>query len=331
MFLDSSKVFIKSGKGGDGCLSFHRAKSKPRGGPDGGDGGDGGSVVFIGDANVNTLYQFKYERRLIAKNGLPGKGINRSGKKGKDLKIRVPCGTVIKDLNSNKIICEILEPDMQVVIAEGGIGGRGNQHFATPTNQIPRHFEYGKSGVEFDALLELKMIADVGLLGFPNAGKSSLITAMSNARPKIADYPFTTLTPNLGVVALPSYKTMVLADIPGIIEGASQGKGLGLKYLKHVERTKILLLVIDISIYADLPSQEVYKKIMVEINQFGSSLQKKELFIAANKTDLDPEKNEFIKFCNSLPDMKDRIFPISAATKKGIEDLKNALVRVLYS
>jgi len=331
MFLDSSKVFIKSGKGGDGCLSFRREKCKPRGGPDGGDGGDGGSVIFIGDTNVNTLYQFKYERRLIAKNGLPGKGINRSGKKGKDLKIRVPCGSVIKDLNSNQIICEIIEPDIPVIVAQGGIGGRGNQHFATSINQVPRHFEYGKSGIEFNALLELKLIADVGLLGFPNAGKSSLITAMSNARPKIADYPFTTLTPNLGVVALPSYKTMVLADIPGIIEGASQGKGLGLKYLKHVERTKILLLVIDISIYADLPSQEVYKKIMFEINQFGDILKTKEILIAANKIDLDPEEEELNKFCDSLPELKKRIFPISAATKKGLDDLKNVLFNILYS
>jgi GTP-binding protein len=332
MFIDTAKVMIRSGDGGDGCLSFHREKFMPRGGPDGGDGGDGGNVVFIGDSNLNTLAAFHYSPKLFAQNGQPGKGRRCAGKKGRTLKVRVPLGTVIRNRDTDDIACEIIEPEKPVVVAHGGKGGRGNAHFATPTNQAPRRIEEGTRGVFFHALLELKLIADVGLVGFPNAGKSSLIATVSHARPKVAGYPFTTLAPNLGVVPLSSFRNLVMADIPGIIEGASEGRGLGIRFLRHIERTKILLFVVDISSYADPPPAQAYRKLRREILEYGRRLESKTYLIAANKIDLDPESVALQAFLEEL-DEKDRekVVAVSAATRKGVPELLRALDRTLFA
>ncbi|EKD28881.1 MAG: GTPase ObgE [uncultured bacterium] len=330
MFIDSAEVSIKSGDGGDGCLSFHREKFVPKGGPDGGDGGDGGAVIFIGDNNVNTLAEFRHSPKLFAQNGQPGKGSNKSGKKGKDVKIRVPCGTIIKAADTGQIVFEILHADEPVIVANGGKGGRGNQHFASSTDQAPRKFEPGKPGFFFKAVLELKIMADAGLVGLPNAGKSSLISVVSNARPKIADYPFTTLFPNLGVVDLPDYRSITIADIPGIIAGASCGKGLGIQFLKHVERTKVLLIVIDVSDFASVRPSTAFKQIMEEIKCFGHNLDQKELIIAANKIDLDYDESSLNTFKKEIPqDFRSKVYPVSAVSKKGIPELIVALDKII--
>ncbi len=331
MFVDTATVFIKSGHGGRGCLSFHREKYLPRGGPDGGDGGDGGSVIFVGDPNLNTLAQFRHSPKLYAHNGKPGGSNNCSGKKGNDLLVKVPCGTIMREAETGEMMLEIMEPGIPVIVAQGGDGGRGNQHFATPTNQAPRRVEEGWPGVEFKALLELKVIADVGLVGLPNAGKSSLITAVSNATPKIADYPFTTKQPYLGVIDLPGFRSIVMADIPGIIEGAADGKGLGIQFLKHVERTRVLLLMVDISEYADTPAHVALQIVRTEIKKFGHGLAEKELLIAANKIDLDHGRKALSNFMGKLAkkDAK-RVYPISAVTHEGVPALITALDRLLH-
>jgi len=330
MFVDTATVIIKSGHGGRGCMSFRREKYLPKGGPDGGDGGNGGSVYFIGEINLNTLSRFRHTPKLVAQNGQPGGSNNCSGKKGKDLLVKVPCGTIVRDADTEELLCEILEPGVKVLLAQGGAGGRGNQHFATSTNQAPRRAEEGKPGVSFAAALELKVIADVGLVGLPNAGKSSFITAVSHARPKIADYPFTTLRPHLGVIDRPDYRSIVIADIPGIIAGAAEGRGLGIQFLKHVERTRVLLVVIDISEFADPPAHEAFKILRQEMKKFGRDLSDKKMLIAANKIDLDPDQRLLKAFIAGLSkaDAK-RVFPISAVTRKGLEPLITALDRAL--
>lgn len=330
MFVDTATVVIKSGHGGRGCMSFRREKYLPKGGPDGGDGGNGGSVYFIGEINLNTLSRFRHTPKLVAQNGQPGGSNNCSGKKGKDLLVKVPCGTIVRDADTEELLCEILEPGVKVLLAQGGAGGRGNQHFATSTNQAPRRAEEGKPGVSFTAALELKVIADVGLVGLPNAGKSSFITAVSHARPKIADYPFTTLRPHLGVIDRPDYRSIVIADIPGIIAGAAEGRGLGIQFLKHVERTRVLLVVIDISEFADPPAHEAFKILRQEMKKFGRDLSDKKMLIAANKIDLDPDQHLLKAFIAGLSkaDAK-RAFPISAVTRKGLEPLITALDRAL--
>jgi GTPase len=330
MFVDTATVFIRSGQGGRGCMSFRREKYLPKGGPDGGDGGDGGSVYFIGEINLNTLSPFRHTPKLVAQNGQPGGSNNCSGKKGKDLLVKVPCGTIVRDADTEELLCEILEPGVKVLLARGGIGGRGNQHFATSVNQAPRHVEEGKPGVSFTAGLELKVIADVGLLGLPNAGKSSIITAVSGARPKIASYPFTTLRPHLGVIERPDYRSIVIADIPGIIEGAAEGRGLGIQFLKHVERTRVLLAVIDISEFADPPADKAFKTVQQEIKKFGRDLGEKKMLIAANKIDLDPDQKLLKAFMSGLTKKDAKlVFPVSAVTRKGLDALIIALDRAL--
>lgn len=330
MFVDNATIVIKSGCGGKGCLSFRREKYKPRGGPDGGDGGNGGDVIFVGDSGMNSLVKFRYSPRFFAKNGKHGMGNNRSGRKGQNLIVKVPCGTILRNADTGEVICEITRAGHPVTIAQGGRGGRGNQHFATSVNQTPRFFEDGNPGVEFAAILELKVMADVGLVGLPNAGKSSLVTAVSHATPKIADYPFTTLNPVVGVIELPDYRTMVMADIPGIIEGASQGRGLGIQFLKHVERTKVLLFVIDVSRFANIPPHKALKTLRNEINTFGHGLHKKKFLIAANKIDLDPEHRALSQFISRLNGgFAERLFPISAVTREGIERLITELDRIV--
>jgi GTPase len=332
MFVDTATVFIRSGHGGRGCMSFRREKYLPKGGPDGGDGGDGGSVFFIGEINLNTLSRFRHTPKLVAQNGQPGGSNNCSGKKGKDMLVKVPCGTIVRDADTGELLCEILEPGVKVLLAHGGKGGRGNQHFATSVKQTPRKVEEGKPGVAYTAALELKVIADVGLVGLPNAGKSSLITAVSHARPKIANYPFTTLRPHLGVIDRPDYRSIVIADIPGIIEGAAEGKGLGIQFLKHVERTRVLLVMIDISEYADPPAHEAFKILKQEMKKFGRGVDEKKMLIAANKIDLDPDQKLLKQFISRLKkEEARRVFPVSAVTRKGLGELINALDRALAS
>lgn len=326
MFVDYAEVIIRSGHGGAGCVSFHREKFKPRGGPDGGDGGAGGNVIFIGDRGVDNLSRYRYTPRLFAKNGQPGMGSNCSGKRGQDFEARVPCGTIVRHADTNELICEILQPDEPVTVATGGIGGRGNQHFATPTRQAPRHAQPGMPGEEFRAVLELKVMADVGLVGLPNAGKSSLVSVVSHATPKIADYPFTTMNPVVGVIELPEYRTMVMADIPGIIEGAADGRGLGITFLKHVERTRVLLFVIDVSCYADSDPAQALAVVQGEISRFGHGLPNKPFLIAANKSDLDPDGDARAAFLERIdPALRSRVYPISTATRAGIDQLVTAL------
>jgi GTPase len=327
MFIDSAKVIIKSGNGGNGCLSFRREKYIPKGGPDGGDGGKGGNVIFTGDAAINNLVKFRYSPRLFARNGKHGSGSNKTGKGGADMIVHVPCGTIVYNANGG-IVCEITEADIPVTVALGGSGGRGNQRFATSKNRAPRHFEEGRPGVEFNAILELKVMADVGLVGLPNAGKSSIISALSKAAPKIADYPFTTLNPVVGVIELPDYRTIVMADIPGIIEGASHGKGLGIRFLKHIERTKVLLFVVDISSFADTPPEKALNVLRGEIESFGHGLKEKKYIIAANKIDLDcGNLSEFKKHLE--PELSEKVFPVSAATREGMDLLITMLDRAV--
>ncbi len=330
MFVDSAKILIKAGDGGRGCVSFRRERFKPRGGPDGGDGGHGGDVVFRGSSSMNNLSRFRYTPRLFAKNGHPGRGNNCSGKKGKSITVNVPCGTIIKNLADGTILYEIIEPDIPVIVAKGGKGGMGNQHFATPTKQAPRYAQKGLPGEAFEVELELKIMADVGLVGLPNAGKSSLISKLSNAHPKIAGYPFTTLNPVVGVVELPEFRSLVMADIPGIIEGASSGKGLGLKFLKHIERTKAILYVIDISSFADTSPSQAFRILQNELKSFGHGLTEKKFLIAANKTDIDPDGtslNDFLK--NIGTKMAEKVHPVSVATGNGTDSLLAALDKLL--
>ncbi|MCP4717671.1 MAG: GTPase ObgE [Deltaproteobacteria bacterium] len=326
MFVDTAKVTIKSGDGGKGCVSFRREKYIAKGGPNGGDGGSGGDVIFVGDKGLNSLVKFRYSPRLIAERGRPGEGNNRTGRKGRSVTVKVPCGTIVRDIETEEILCEIMAPDAPVTLAHGGKGGKGNQHFATPTKQAPRYAQDGLPGVEFSAVLELKIIADVGLVGLPNAGKSSLITALSHATPKIADYPFTTLNPEVGVIELSDFRTIVMADIPGIIEGAAHGRGLGIQFLKHVERTRVLLFMVDLSSFADTPPHEALNTLFKETDQFGHGLKDKQFLIAANKTDLDPDGKAWNQFKQELaPEYHNRVFPISAATRQGLDKLLEAL------
>ena len=331
MFVDATKVFVKSGDGGPGCVSFRREKYIPKGGPDGGDGGRGGDVVLIGDTRIDSLIEYRYKSKLVARPGHRGSGNNRTGKRGEDFVARVPCGTILRNEDTGEIVCEITEHDVPVVVLAGGIGGKGNQHFATSTHQTPRFCQPGIPGGEFNGVLELKVMADVGLVGLPNAGKSSLITAVSKAHPKIADYPFTTLQPVVGVVGLSDFRSFVMADIPGIIEGASQGKGLGLKFLKHVERTRVLLYVLDISPYADMPPQQALAVLRQEVRDFGHGLEDKKFLIAANKTDLDSDGEALERFERDAgPELAGRIFPISAAARQGLDRLTGVLYRLLH-
>ena len=330
MFIDVAKVTIKSGKGGDGCVSFRREKFMPKGGPNGGDGGRGGDVILVGDAKINNLAAFRYSPRLAGENGRPGEGNNRTGRGGKSKTVKVPCGTILKNAETDEVICEILEPDIPVKIVLGGKGGAGNQHYATSRNQAPRKAKEGSPGVGFKAIMELKVLADVGLVGLPNAGKSSLITAVSHARPKIADYPFTTLDPSVGVIGLPDFRRLFMADIPGIIEGAAQGKGLGVRFLKHVERTKVLLFVLDVSGFAEIPAIEAFNVLRKEIEEFGHGLKEKKFLVAINKIDLDPDRKAVNKFIEDFDtDLSDRVYPISAATREGLDELVAALDKIV--
>lgn len=323
MFVDKAKIFIKAGDGGDGAVSFHREKYVAAGGPDGGDGGKGGDIVFVADKSLSNLIDFKYKKKYEAGKGENGSKKNRSGKNAQDLIIKVPVGTVVKDLDSGRILADISD-DKPVVIAKGGKGGRGNAHFATATRQIPKFAKPGFKGDSYNVQLELKLIADVGLVGFPNVGKSTLISVVSAAKPKIANYHFTTLTPVLGVVSMGDSESFVMADIPGLIEGASEGVGLGHEFLRHVERCRLIVHMVDVSGVEGRDPKEDFMSINKELFNFSEELSRVPQIVAGNKCDMasDEQIDEFKSFVED----KGYVFvPISAVTTKGTKELCNAI------
>lgn len=326
MFLDHAKIFIKSGDGGNGVVSFRREKFVPKGGPNGGDGGKGGDIIFKANAQLSTLIDFSYKRHYKAGRGKHGEGGLKTGKDGHDEVIEVPCGSIIKDAVTGDILADLTENGETKIVLKGGRGGRGNNHFKTSTNQAPRYCETGRSGEEKDVVIELKLIADVGLVGFPNAGKSTLISKISAAKPKIADYPFTTLVPNLGIVRYKEYESFVVADIPGIIEGASDGKGLGIQFLKHIERTKILLFLIDTTNLLEATTKKEflkeYKTLLKELENYSKELLKKPRIICFTKIDAitDELKTKLAKMKTD----ETKIL-ISAVSGEGLDKLKDLL------
>jgi GTP-binding protein len=318
MFVDEAKIYVKAGDGGDGAVSFHREKYVAAGGPDGGDGGKGGDVVFVVDDNLSTLIDFRYKRKYIAEKGQNGSSRNCTGKNAEDLIIKVPRGTVIKELETDRILAD-LSSNEPVVIARGGKGGKGNQHFATPTRQIPRFAKPGFPGESYNLKLELKLLADVGLVGFPNVGKSTLVSVVSAAKPKIANYHFTTLTPVLGVVKIEEGKSFVMADIPGLIEGASEGVGLGHEFLRHVDRCRLIVHVVDVSGIEGRDPKEDFEIINAELKNFSEELSTRPQIVAANKCDMaEPEKIE--DFRAYIEEKGLKFFAISAATTQGTKE-----------
>ncbi|MHC4623661.1 MAG: GTPase ObgE [Planctomycetota bacterium] len=322
MFVDEAKIWVKAGDGGDGCVSFRREKFVPKGGPDGGDGGAGASVYFETAEDLDTLMDFTGKHHWRAQDGRPGSGSNRCGASGEDMIIKVPPGTLIYDTDLNLLLKDLNEVGMKVRVCLGGRGGKGNKAFATATNQTPRHAEPGKDGQERNIRLELKLIADVGLVGMPNAGKSTLISRCSAARPKIADYPFTTLEPVLGIVELSDFRRFVMADIPGLVEGAHEGSGLGFAFLKHIERTRIIVHMLDIMPADGSDPVENYKAIRSELEQYSEVLAAKAEIVVANKMDLAPDRD----VANELEaELKQTVYPISAVVGTGIKQLCEVL------
>ncbi len=327
-FVDKAKIIIKAGNGGDGCSSFHREKYVSHGGPDGGDGGRGGNVIFYADDNMSTLLDFKFSRHFRAQNGENGRGKMQYGKKGEDLIIKVPVGTRVRDIESGKIIADMNKPGREKLVLHGGRGGKGNAKFATPTKQAPRYAQNGQKTKEYEVELELMTIADVGLIGLPNVGKSTILSVITSARPKIANYHFTTLTPNLGVVK--RYESsFVVADIPGLIEGAAAGAGLGHDFLRHIERTRLLVHVIDISGSEGRDPMEDYKQIRKELSDYSTKLAELPELIVANKMDITGAEDYLDFFKEEFPTAAGNIFPVSAATAKGFEPLLDRIVEML--
>ncbi len=322
-FVDEACIFVEAGKGGHGCLSFRREKYVAKGGPDGGDGGDGGSVWVIADNNLNTLVDYRYQRKYHAKSGQCGAGSNCTGAKGDDIELRVPVGTTILDEDTQEVLGDLTHFGQRLLVAKGGYHGLGNTRFKSSTNRAPRQTTQGKPGDERNLRFELKVIADVGLLGLPNAGKSTFIRAISHARPKIADYPFTTLVPNLGVVSLEKQRSFIVADIPGLIEGASHGAGLGIRFLKHLARCKILLHIIDVAPVDGSDPVENANVIINELKQFSPVLARRDRWLILNKIDLLPE-NERDEFCNAIVkklNWQGEVKTISAITSEGTKQL----------
>jgi GTP-binding protein len=328
MFIDEVRIRVKAGDGGNGCLAFRREKYVPRGGPSGGDGGRGGDVILIASEHHNTLLHLRYNPEHIAQRGRHGEGSNRSGKDGESLEVAVPVGTVVSDLKSGEVLHDFTHPGERFIIAHGGRGGRGNQHFATPTHQAPTEHEPGKPGEDLHLQLELKLLADVGLVGFPNAGKSTLISRISAARPKIADYPFTTLEPNLGVVSVEDF-SFVVADIPGLIEGAHLGHGLGVQFLRHIERTRLLVHLVDVSTTSGREPTDDFRIVLEELAGFSADLAAKPMFVVASKTDAaqDPERIESLRAVAAAKELP--FYEISSATGQGIENLKYKMAQFL--
>ncbi|KUJ74498.1 GTPase Obg [Thiomicrospira sp. XS5] len=322
-FVDEANIRVAAGRGGNGVASFRREKYIPFGGPNGGDGGDGGSVYLIADRNINTLIDFRYTRDYKAQNGQAGMGQQKTGRAGEDLIVPVPVGTIVRDLDTQEVIGDLVEHDQVLLVAKGGRHGLGNVHFKSSTNRTPRQCTPGEPGDERNLSLELSVLADVGLLGLPNAGKSSLITAVSAARPKVANYPFTTLYPNLGVVRVSPESSFVIADIPGLIEGASEGAGLGVQFLKHLSRTGLLLHVVDIAPIDDSDPVESVRVIEKELEKYSEALAGKERWLVLNKTDLLPEEDAS-ELCNDIIEQLDwqgPVYAISAVNRTGTEAL----------
>lgn len=330
MFVDQVRVTLQAGKGGNGCVSFRRERGVPRGGPDGGRGGDGGSIYLVSDSNLNSLSCFRYHPINRAGKGAHGEGGNRQGKKGENLYLKVPVGTIVREKNKKEVLFDFLSIGQKYLVVEGGKGGRGNASFVSSIHQSPREGEKGQPGKENEFTLELKLIADVGLIGFPNAGKSTLISKISAARPIIADYPFTTLVPNLGVVDVDEFRSFVVADIPGLIDGAHLGHGLGIKFLKHTERTKILLHLIDISPYSERDPVQDFRIVMNELEAFNPQLIKRRQILVANKIDLLGEmKNRLSQIEKFARKQGLPFYAISAIKEKGLKELVHAVDKTL--
>ncbi|RMH81196.1 MAG: GTPase ObgE [Acidobacteria bacterium] len=322
MFIDRVKIHVKGGRGGDGAVAFLREKYRPFGGPAGGDGGKGGDVVLVATSRKHTLYDFKFRAHFRAQDGEHGKGKNQHGKDGQDLLIEVPMGTVVKDIESGQVLCDLVEEGQRCVVAKGGKGGRGNAHFATPTNQAPRYAEKGEKGEERWLLLELKLIADVGLVGLPNAGKSTLISKLTRAKPKIADYPFTTLSPVLGVMEIDEETHYVLADIPGLIEGASKGRGLGHEFLRHVERTRLLLHLVDISSMRSMDPLEAFEVVLKEMKEYSPAMLSKRQIVVGTKLDALSDRSYVDKLKEEFEKRGYKFIAISALTDENLDELK---------
>ena len=324
MFVDRVKIYVKAGDGGNGAVAFLREKYRPFGGPAGGDGGKGGDVILVATSRKQTLYDFKFQRHFKAQNGEHGKGKNQHGKDGEDLIIEVPIGTVVIDAQTGEVMCDLIKEGQRCIVAKGGKGGLGNARFATPTNQAPRYAQKGQKGEERWIILELKLIAHIGIIGLPNAGKSTLISKLTNAKPKIGDYPFTTLYPVLGVIELESGEKVVLADIPGIIEGASQGKGLGLEFLRHVERTKFLLHVIDLATQED--PFKAFETVNRELGLYDPKLIEKPQIVVGNKIDLLEDRKILEDIAKGFERMGYPFVYVSAKTGEGLEHLKEVII-----
>jgi GTP-binding protein len=325
MFIDRAKIYVQGGDGGNGVTAFRREKFVPRGGPSGGDGGRGGNVFLVADSSLNTLLHLRYNPRHIAERGAHGEGSNRSGRTGSDLEVRVPVGTQVVDAETGELLYDLDQDGRRWLAAHGGRGGFGNAHFATSTNRAPRYHQTGNNGDARELQLELKLLADVGLVGFPNAGKSTFISTVSAARPKIADYPFTTLEPHLGVVDLGDFRTMVIADIPGLIEGAHAGAGLGDRFLRHIERTKLLLHMVDVSSLSGRDTVSDYETVNRELVSYNPDLAARPQIVVGTKIDAldDPSRLESLR-ARAEADGK-QFFAISSATNRGITELVNAL------
>ena len=338
MFVDEAKIYVKAGDGGNGCVAFRREKYVPRGGPSGGDGGVGGSIYLEANVNDNTLLRYRYNREFKADRGRHGEGSNCTGVSGEDMTLKVPVGTLVFDEEGEELLADLKQPGQRVLVAQGGRGGRGNQHFAKPWHQAPREKEEGQPGEERRLRLELKLLADVGLVGFPNAGKSTLISVISAARPKIANYPFTTLQPNLGVVNVDGGtgrhgtelgRTFVVADLPGLIEGASQGAGLGIRFLRHVERTRLLVHLIDTSDATDADPLEAFEIINAELAAFSAGLMAKPMIVVASKLDATTERSRLEELQTFCKKKGLEFHAISAATGEGVKELMQGLADAL--
>lgn len=328
-FVDEATISVHAGKGGNGAVSFRREKYVPFGGPDGGDGGDGGSIYLVGDSAINTLADFRFQRRYRAEKGIPGAGRNRTGKGGDDLYVPVPVGTAVYDRDTGELIGDLVTSEQALLVARGGVGGRGNTRFKSSTNRAPRRFTPGTEGETRQLKLELRLLADVGLLGLPNAGKSTLIRAVSAARPRVADYPFTTLHPSLGVVSLSPHRSFVMADIPGLIEGAAEGAGLGIRFLKHLQRTRLLLHVIDLAPpdpAADVAADAL--SIVGELERFNPELVERPRWLVLNKVDLlgQHERETQVARVREALDWNGPCFEISALARQGTQELSEAIM-----
>jgi GTP-binding protein len=330
MFIDEIEIWVKAGNGGNGCLSFHREKFIAKGGPDGGDGGRGGHVIFEVDPQLSTLVDLRYKKQYKAKNGTNGQGSDKHGRNAKDLIVRIPPGTLVKHHDSDEVLADLSTPHEQFIAAKGGDGGRGNARFKSSTNQAPRRFEEGWPGEERFLQLELKLLADVGIIGLPNAGKSTLISRISAARPKIANYPFTTLVPNLGVVRIGDYRSFVVVDIPGLIEGASHGTGLGFQFLRHIERTRMFVHMVDLSSETDRDPVDDFITINTELEQYDPTLCQRPQIVAANKIDVLDDDARLQKLQNFCKGRDMACYPISAVSGEGVSAVIQHITQLLY-